>query len=271
MKNVFYKAILLIALLLSASLISEAQDLPDPMNPPRLVNDFSGFLSANEAQSLEGKLRSFNNQTSTQIYIIIVNDLQGLVPADYTSRIGEKWGVGQKDKNNGIVVLVKPKTSNSKGEVFISAGYGLEGAVPDIAANRIVDNEIIPAFKNGQYYEGLSKGTDILISLTKGEYTADEYAASRSSSKEGGGIGFFGIIILFAILSSLFGGRNRMNRHQGMGRSNLPIWLLLGMMGSGNRSHGGSFGNFSGGSGGFGGFGGGGGGSFGGGGAGGSW
>ena len=198
-----------------------------------------------------------------------MNDLQGLDPADYTSRIGEKWGVGQKDKDNGIVVLVKPKTANSEGEVFISAGYGLEGAVPDIAANRIVNNEIIPPFKNGQFYEGLNKGTDILISLTKGEYSADEYAAS--SSNEGGGIGFIGIIMLVIVFSSLFGGKNRMNRHQGMGRSNLPIWLLLGMMGSGSRSHGGSFGNFSGGTGGFGGFGGGGGGSFGGGGAGGSW
>ena len=163
--------------------------------------------------------------------------------------------------------MIKPKTSNSKGEVFISAGYGLEGAVPDITANRIVDNEIIPAFKNGLFYEGLNNGTDILISLTKGEYTADEYAAS---TKERGGIGFVGILILFFVLSSLFGGKSRMNRHQGVGGS-LPFWLLLGMMGSGNRSHGGSFGNFSGGTGGFGGFGGGGGGSFGGGGAGGSW
>jgi len=269
MKNKLFKAILLIGLFLTASFISEAQNLPSPMNPPRLVNDFSGFLSSNETQTLEGKLRNFNNQTSNQIYIIIVDDLQDLAPSDYASRIGEKWGVGQKEKDNGIVVLVKPKTTGSEGKVYITAGYGLEGAVPDITAIRIVDNEIIPAFKNGQYYEGLNNGTDVLISLTKGEYTAEEYAAARSS--EGGGIGIIGLIILFIVFSSLFGGKNRMNRHQGMGRSNLPIWLLLGMMGSGNRSHGGSFGNFSGGTGGFGGFGGGGGGSFGGGGAGGSW
>lgn len=265
-------------LLLSLTLIlplrvSFAQDIPDPMNPPRMVNDFAAFFSPGETQQLEGKLRTFNNQTSTQIYIITVKDLLGYDPADYAARIGEKWGIGQKGKDNGIVILVKPKTAESRGEVFISTGYGLEGAVPDIVANRIVDHEIIPAFKQGDFAAGLNQGVDILISLTKGEFTAEEYQASTRQGNESGGPGIIGIIILIIIFSTIFGGRSRMTRHHGMGRS-LPFWMLLGMMNSGGRSHGGSFGNFSGGSGGFGGFGGfggGGGGSFGGGGAGGSW
>lgn len=248
--------------------ITNAQEIPDPMNPPRLVNDFASFLSPNETNQLEGKLRQFNSQTSTQIYVVIVKQLNGYAPADYATRLGEKWGIGQKGKDNGIVLLVKTKTADSRGEVFISTGYGLEGVVPDAIANQIVDNEIIPAFKNGQFYSGINKAVSTLISLTKGEFTAEQYQAKaqRSSSRGGGRFIFFIILILFSLLG---GSRNRMGRHSGVGRT-LPFFLLLGMMNSGGRSHGGSFGNFSGG-GGFGGFGGGGGGSFGGGGAGGSW
>jgi len=248
--------------------VSQAQDIPDPMSPPRLVNDFASFLSQNEANQLEGKLRQFNNQTSTQVYIVILKDLKGYAPEDFATRLGEKWGVGQKGKNNGIVILVKPKTIDSRGEVFISTGYGLESVVPDAIANRIVDNEIIPAFKTGAYYDGLDSGVNILISLTKGEFTAEDYQTKTEGRS--GGSGIFGIIFMIIIFTSIFGSRGRMGRHSGVGRS-LPFWLLLGMMNSGGRSHGGMFGDFSGGGGGFGGFGGGGGGSFGGGGAGGSW
>ncbi len=268
MKNIkLYSSLFLIILSLSFS-VSQAQDLPEPMNPPRLVNDFTSFLSSNEANQLEGKLRQFNNQTSTQIYVVVVMSLNGYAPGDFSTRLGEKWGIGQKGKNNGIIILVKPKTNDAKGEVFISTGYGLEGVVPDATANRIVNNEIIPAFKNGTYYTGLDNAVNVLISLTKGEFTAENYQTKTEGGS--GGIGSMGFIFLMIILMSLFGGRNRMGRHSGAGR-NLPFWLLLGMMNSGGRSHGGSFGNFSGGSAGFGGFGGGGGGSFGGGGAGGSW
>jgi len=261
-----YYTISLILLLSFLSAI-QAQDIPDPMNPPRLVNDFAAFLSQNEANQLESKLRQFNNQTSTQIYIVIVKNLKGYAPGDFAVRLGEKWGVGQKGKNNGIVILVKPKSNDSRGEVFISTGYGLEGVVPDAIANRIVENEIIPSFKTGNYYGGLDRAVNVLTALTKGEFTAEYYRSKTEG--ESGGSGFFGLIFMAIIFMSIFGGgRGRMGRHSGIGR-NLPFFLLMGMMGG--RSHGGAFGDFSGGGGGFGGFGGGGGGSFGGGGAGGSW
>lgn len=270
-KHIIMKKIKLyfpIALIILSSFWSatQAQDIPDPMNPPRLVNDFASLLSQNEANQLEGKLRQFNNQASTQIYIVIVKDLTGYAPGDFATRLGEKWGVGQKGKDNGLIILVKPKTSDSRGEVFISTGYGLEGVVPDAIANRIVDNEIIPAFKAGAYYGGLDHAVNVLISLTKGEFTAEDYRAKTEGGS--GGSGIFGLMFMGIIFMSIFGGRGRMGRHSSVGRT-LPFLLLLGMMGG--RSHGGAFGDFSGGGGGFGGFGGGGGGSFGGGGAGGSW
>lgn len=260
--------ILLLSVLVLSSSILFAQELPKPMDPPRLVNDFVGLLNQDEASSLETKLRNYHDSTSTQIYIVIVNDLLGYDKSDYAFRLAEKWGIGQKSKNNGALILVKPKSGREreKGEAFIAIGYGLEDVIPDITANHIVDLEMIPFFQQNQFYQGLDAATNTIINLAKGKFTADQYNKKKKSSGGGGAIIF---IIIIIVLSLIFKG-NSNNRGKTMG-SNLPFWLALGMLSSGTRS--GGFGGFSSGSGGFGGggFGGGGGGSFGGGGAGGSW
>lgn len=255
-------ALIIFSLLLLTSLIY-GQDIPGCPKPPRLVNDFSGFLSGNEILQLEKKLISFNNETSTQIAIVIVESLQGYDIADFSFRLGEKWGVGQKGFDNGIVILVKPKRQEGKGEVFIAVGYGLEGVVPDAVSKRIVEAEIIPEFRKGNYYEGLNKAVNILISLTEGEFTADEY--NPQSEGEGFAFGTVGIVFLLILFSII--GRFRRARYHSLGH-NIPFWTAMFLAGSSGRSHGSNFSNFSSGSGNFGGFGGGG---FGGGGAGGSW
>lgn len=253
-----------LSVLLSLSVF--AQDIPERPVPPKLVNDLAGMLSPQEANALEQKLVSFDQSTSTQIAVVTVSDLKGYAPGDYAQRLAEKWGIGQKGLNNGVLVLVKPKTSDSKGEVFISPGYGLEGVIPDITAAEIVDKEILPSFRNGDYYGGLDKATSTLMSLASGEFTAKDYDAK---AKKSGGASIIPVLfIVFIVILLSRGGRGR-NRRITTG-GNLPFWLLMGMMGSG-RSHNGSWGGFSGGGGGGGGFGGFGGGSFGGGGAGGSW
>jgi len=250
-----------------------AQDIPERPNPPRLVNDLANVLSDQEEQQLESELVQFNDQTSTQICIVTLPTLNGMEISDLSFKIGEKWGVGQKGKNNGIVIVFKPKIGNEKGAIFVAVGYGLEGIIPDAVANgKVIDKEMIPRFRENDIYGGLSAGTKVLKSLALGEYTADAYQKKTSGKKsEKGGGGFFLVILIIIVLVSLFkGGRGG---HYNSGGS-LPFWLALGLLGSGNRG-GGSFGGFSGGSGGFGGGGGGfggfGGGSFGGGGAGGSW
>ena len=241
--------------------------IPDRPNPPRLVNDFAGVLSKNESSNLENSLEKFARQTSTQILVVTVPDLQGYDKSDFAFQVGEKWGVGQKGKDNGIVILVKPKTSNSNGQVFVATGYGLEGVLPDaVVNNAIVDNEMIPRFKQNDYYNGLAAGISVIMDITKGEYTAEQY---REKVSAGGAAGIPFIIFFFILLFALFG-RSRRRRFYSPGRS-LPFWLAMGMMSGGHRSSG-SFGNFTSGGGSFGGgFGGFGGGSFGGGGAGGSW
>jgi len=259
---------ILIILLAIFSLQAYAQEFPEKSN--RIVNDYTNFLSVHERNALEQKLVNFSNQTSTQIAIAIVPSLQGYDASSYAFELGERWGVGQKGKNNGLLILVKPKTSNSKGEVFIATGYGAEGAVPDAIAKRIVENEVLPNFRQGQYYKGLNQAVNTIISLTKGEYTADDYR-EQTSGNAGSAIPMIIIFLLIIIFSIM--GRVRRARHYAVGH-NLPFWIALGMLSSTGRSHGGSFGNFSSGSGSFGGgsgFSGFGGGSFGGGGAGGSW
>jgi len=259
------KTLLLSVLVLSSSIIF-AQELPKPMDPPRLVNDFVGLLGQDEVSNLEFKLRNYHDSTSNQIYIVIVNDLLGYDKSDFAIRLGQEWKVGQKGKDNGTVILVKPKSGREKGEAFISVGYGLEDVIPDITANHIVNLEMIPFFKQNQYYQGLDAATNTIINLAKGKFTAEQYGKRKKSS---GGGSIIIIIIIVIVLSLIFRG-NSNNRGKTMGGSSLPFWLALGMLSSGSRS--GGFGGFSSGSGGFGGgFGGGGGGSFGGGGAGGSW
>lgn len=244
---------------------SHGQDVMKADEKAGMVVDSAGFLTAQEEQSLELRLKEFNRQTSTQIAVVIVRDLKGYAISDYAFRIGEQWGVGQKDKDNGIVVLIKPKTSASKGKAFIATGYGVEDVVPDAVAKRIVEYEMIPEFKNGNYFQGVHKAVTTLMDLTKRKYTAKEYTQQAQNQEEKGSwLPFF--IFLGIIFFSVFG-RLRRARRYSIGHG-LPFWAALTMMSAGRSAQRGSFGSFSSGSGSFGGFGG---GSFGGGGAGGSW
>ncbi len=259
-----FKFTFLILLSLFFGVISARAEIPKRPSPPRLVNDFAGVLKRGETEKLENKLVQFERETSTQIVIVTVSDLEGYDPGDYAFRIGEQWGVGQKETNNGLVVLLKPKTGNEQGRIFIATGYGLEGVLPDATVNgTIIDTEMIPYFQQNNYYQGLENGLNVIMNITRGEYTAEYY--EENVANRGGGIFpvLFIFFLVFIILPIL---RGRSRRHYSPGKS-LPFWLALGLF-SGGRSHSGSFGNFSSGGGGFGGFGG---GSFGGGGAGGSW
>jgi uncharacterized protein len=255
------KTILLIAILFLQTGISFAQGgIPDKPATPRLVNDFAQILSPDELQTLETKLLAFNDSTSVQIAVVIVPTLGGYEKADYAQQLGQKWGVGGSKFNNGFVVLVKPKTASENGEAFIATGYGVEGSVPDATASDIVNNEMIPHFKENDYYGGINAATDVLMSLVKGEFKADAY----SKSKKQGSAVFFILVIIIVIV--LLISRNN-NNHHTINRSGAGGLLFFPwMMGGGGSGGGGGFGG--GGGGGFGGFGG---GSFGGGGAGGSW
>lgn len=243
--------------------------IPERPNPPRLVNDLADVLSPQEENTLENKLVAFNDSTGTQIVVVTVNDLGDYDKAEFTYTLGEKWGVGQKGFNNGVVVMVKPHGGQGQRHAFIATGYGLEGVIPDAVAKRIVENEMIPYFKENKFYEGIDAATNIVMGLASKEFTAEAYANKKNTTKR---IPVFVIIFLVILFFILIGTAKK--NHTTLGHKP-DLWTLLWLMSQANRSHSGHFGNFTGGRGSFGGGGGGfggfGGGSFGGGGAGGSW
>jgi uncharacterized protein len=267
------KTILVVVLfgLLSAGML-HGQDIPDPPDPPRLVNDYAGLFSLAEVNSLEDKLVAFNDTNSTQILVVVVNELKGYDIADYSQRLAQKWGVGQARYNNGVIVLLKPKNAEGKGEVNIDVGYGIEHLVPDITAKQIIEREMIPRFRENDYYGGIDAAVNTIMSLTAGHFTAEGYAQQTDKPSP---FGFLVPIVILIIVITWIN-RSRGKQYSAGSKSRMPFWtaLLLGSMMS--RGSGNSFGNFKSGTGGFGGgssggFGGFGGGSFGGGGASGSW
>lgn len=238
-----------------------------PPKPNRLVVDVVNILTDAEENALEAKLLKLNEQTSNQVVIVTIAELCAGDAAMTAYEIGKRWGVGQKDFDNGIVILVKPTGSAGDRKAFIATGRGLEGAIPDATAFLIVDQEMIPEFRNENYYAGLDKAVTVISELATGEYNSDAYTKKNSGSP-----GFAAIIpflIVIGIWFLLF--YKRTNSYART--NNLGFWAALALMGASNRGHGGHFGGFRSGGGGFGGggFGGFGGGSFGGGGAGGSW
>ena len=237
-----------------------AQDncIPEKPFPARLVNNLSleypNFLSSGEQQALERKLELFSKETSNQIVIVIVDDMCGYDANQFSTMLGEKWGVGQGKFDNGIVVMIKPTGGAGQRDAYIAVGYGLEGIIPDAIANRIVDNEIIPHFQNGEYYSALDASTNVLISLAKNEFSYKDYGGKKENWWP------FLIAILIFIVLGIY-----LSRKKGYTVSSGGSRTYYG--GGWSSWGGGGFGG-GGGGGGFGGFGGGG---FGGGGAGGKW
>lgn len=268
MKLLLKNRFLLIFLLLFFSSEISAQDIPEPMVPYRLVNDFANIFSKAENQALEQKLLNYNDTTSTQIYVVTVSDLGGYPASDYSFRLGEKWEIGQKSKDNGAVILIKPKIGNSRGQAFIATGYGLEARINDAYAGRIVRDIMIPYFIEEDYFGGVNAAIDAMIARLSGEFDAED--------EEEEGLPVIAIIIIIigiiVIMRILFGGGDQNIGGDGHHRTTLPPIFFPPTSGRRSGGFGGGFGGFGGGGGfGEGGFGGGGGGRFGGGGAGGSW
>jgi uncharacterized protein len=222
-----------------------------------LVLDYTNTLTQQQKEALNQKLIAYDDSTSSQVLVVIIQSLEGYDIAEYALALGRKWGVGGREFNNGVIVLVAMGDRKSRIEV----GYGLEGAIPDITAKSIIDNSLTPNFKESNYYRGLDRATDDIIKAAAGEYKAP---ANYNKKKKGGGWGsVLGLIILFILFGVFGGGRGSGGTMSGAG------WIIGSMLGNaGGRSSGGWGGGGGGGGGGFGGFGG---GSFGGGGASGSW
>lgn len=252
----------LLAILFTRSALLAQPIVPERPSPAKLVNnlsrEFPDFFTSSQEQALEQKLVNFEIETSNQVVVVIVDDLGGYDANTFATELGHKWGVGQGKFDNGVVVLVKPTGGQGQRDAYIAVGYGLEGAITDITATEIVDNEMIPAFQNGDFYGGVDAAVTRVMQFAKGEITAPEYSKSHKSN----GVKWWVWVVLAIILISFV---TRMIRGGGGATIGRGGYYGGGFIGGFGRGGGGSWG---GGGSSFGGFGGGG---FGGGGGGGKW
>ncbi len=254
--------LLALALCLSSSALAYDSPVPPSPNPPRLVNDFASIIDSQTKAQLEEFLVAFVDSTSTQITVVTVDSLGDLSIAEFAQQLGESWGVGQKGKNNGVVMIVKPKNQYSNGQAFITSGYGLEGALTDIQCRHIVVDDMIPYFRPSDYSQGIVRGVESIVMAVSGEFYADDVSDDLTAEDILIILFFFGLIGLYLYLNT----RSGASGLRSVSHSSDIGWILGNSLGRG--SGGSDWGSFSGGHGDFGGFGG---GSFGGGGGGGSW
>lgn len=255
--KVFFRVLLLLNLF---STCLFADDFP--AKSTTLVTDFTGTLAENERLQLEQKLVTFNDSTSTQVAVVMLSSVGNYDISDYAVQLFNRWGIGQQNKNNGVLILV----AKDDRKVWITTGYGIEGVLPDVLCKRIIDNDITPHFKNGDFYDGIDAATTSIMSLVKGEFTADEYMKRKSKPV------FFPMLLVFFIILIVLFSKYRSVRNYSA-RNNIAFWAAWALLNAASQRSRGSWGNFSSGGGSFGGggFGGFGGGMSGGGGAGGSW
>jgi uncharacterized protein len=229
-----------------------------PPKPDRYFNDYAGVVSKEAASRFNEQLAQFERETSDQVVVAVFPKMQSDSDiADYTQRVAQAWGVGQKERRNGAVLFVFVQDR----KMFIQVGYGLEGALPDITTFDITERHIKPLFRSGNYQGGLATGIDLICKAIRGEYkgSGKTVAEKRPGSGASGLLPFLIFVIVLLIISRVTRRLGGYGYSSGRGG---PIFIPTG--GGGGWSSGG------GGSGGFSGFGGGG-GSFGGGGAGSSW
>lgn len=133
------------------------------------VNDFAEVLTSEQWVELDFRLEKLDHDTGNQIAVAIVTDLEGRDIADFATQLGNQWGVGDKEKNNGVMIVVKVKTDDSGGQVFIATGKGIEETLTNETCQNIVDSEMIPHFMENDYYGGIKAALDAIIPIVSGE------------------------------------------------------------------------------------------------------
>ena len=246
----------------------EIPEKPISIDDQTSVYDYIKLLSEGQKKALEEKLIRYSDSTSTQIVVAIINSTEGENINYLGAQWGHEWGIGQAGKDNGVLVLL----ARGDRRIAINTGYGTEGNLTDALSRRIIENVIVPQFKQDNYYAGLNEGVDAIFQALNGEFKEERTFDDDS----GFPLGAFLPIIIFFVILIILSNRNRKGggRNGGKRSPGLNLWdiIILSNMGRSGGS-GGGFGSSGGGSfGGGGGFGGGfGGGGFGGGGASGGW
>ncbi len=187
----------------------------NPGTPTGYVNDFSNTLTAEQIQTLNDKLTNFEKETTNEISVVLIKNLGDDYIENYAVKLFGDWGIGKKDKDNGVLILVAMEDHKMRIEV----GYGLEGALTDAQSTWVNENQMKPAFKEGKYYEGINDAVDKIIAITKGEYTPDTTASTKENKTDDiVGMAFLFLFLAFQFFAGIM--------------ANTKSWWLGGVLGA---------------------------------------
>ncbi|WP_133490361.1 YgcG family protein [Alcanivorax sp. 24] len=208
------------------------------------VVDNAGLLSSQQARALEQRLAEAESRTSNQVVVVTLPDLQGYTIEDYGYQLGRAWGLGQVEHDNGALLIVAP----NERKVRIEVGYGLEGVLTDALSHSIIQNGILPAFRQGDFATGIEQGVTAILAAINGEYTAPVKKTNKGSSLQA--LIYLIVLVVLTMLLTFGGGGRGGGRRRG-----LFAPIMIGGMGGFGGGGGGGFGGggFGGGGGGFGG------------------
>ncbi|MBW1615079.1 MAG: TPM domain-containing protein [Deltaproteobacteria bacterium] len=242
-----YKKITFALILLLLSEAAFALDIPKLKGR---INDYAEILAPNQEAELENFLKNAETRSSSQIALLTITSLEKENIEDFSLKTAEAWKIGQKNKDNGALLLIVLKEK----KIRIEVGYGLESVLTDAKSGFIIRNIIAPYFKKGDFYTGIKKGLSAIYGFASKEYQiSDEELAKYAKAKKPKETSHIPGAVLVLIIMFLFGGFGRRGGKGGKGSGILP-WLVVGsMLGGGRGSSGGFGGGFSGGGGGFGG------------------
>jgi uncharacterized protein len=248
--------LVLAVIALTALSLSAAEVIPP--KPAAYFNDYAGVVSKSAASRFNEQLAQFERETSNQVIVAVFPKMQSDDDvAAYTQRIAESWGVGQKDRRNGVVLFVFIQDR----KMYIQVGYGLEGALPDLTAYDITEYRIKPHFRNNDYEGGLAEGIDSIFKAIRGEYQGIGKTVLERRHNNSPAPSFLYFLIFFLVISIISRVMRRLGGYSYSSRRSGPVFIPMGFGGGGGGWSSGGGGGFSGFSGGGGSFGGGGGGS----------
>lgn len=223
-RSFFSSAVLLLTIVVLSFLAQTSSALEAPPLKGR-INDYASMLTPSTVQTLEQKLASFERETSNQIVLLTIPSLEGDAIENYAIRVAEAWKIGQKDKNNGVILILAKKER----KIRIEVGTGLQGVLPDITAGQIIRNVIAPNLRSGDVDKGISAGLGAIIDATKGEFKASAADQKNVKKKKNSGYGLFIILTIFGLLITAAAGSYSRTLGALAGGVSLPIVSILGL------------------------------------------
>jgi uncharacterized protein len=170
--------------MLAAVLTANADIPPQPKNANELVYDYAHVIDSANLAIINDSLQNLYHYNKSQVVVLTVESLDGMDIADYCQQVFHEWGIGDKKTNNGVLIVVKPKTETSNGQVRIHTGYGVEGVLPDLLCKKIQTDSMIPAFQENNYGLAIRKAVSLIAPAIKGEYPQDIKTFLEEKEKE---------------------------------------------------------------------------------------